>query len=371
MRKRFLLILSIGCIVLVALSSAFVLLAHDWQPAHSSLVPTPFSQSTSQPIERATPPPVSSRPDFSTGVVFPQWGKAAYSATDLNWAKGLGEIQHLHARWVAMVLPLHMDSQTSTVIHTESDTPTPQSFQTGIVQAHSMGLHVFVYPLITLAGPQSWVGVVNFSDESQSAAWFASYWQVLKPYVQAMQREHADMFSVGNEYDGLESANPALWLGLIQHVRADYAGKVIYNRNWASFEKSLPSWVSALDTLGVSTYWSVTPTSLRLSQAQAVTLWKQNVQSHLDAITRQVGKPVVVTEIGYRNVPDAGYLPYVADRNGPQDDQEQAILYNAAMQNIASDQNISGVFWWAWSLPPWLPNNVASSQVLTRWFSAL
>lgn len=360
--------LIISCLAVILLSSTLLLIERLRQPAHPVVVPP---EGSAQAMEASTPLSAHSRPDFATGVVFPQWGQQAYSSNDPNWSRGLGEIEQLHARWVAMVLPLHMSGQVTTIVEAQNDTPTPQALEAGIQQAHARGFKVFVYPLITLRGPQAWAGTVRFVQESQVSAWFASYWNVLRPYVEAMQAAHAEMFSIGNEYDGLESADPALWLQLIRQVRANFSGKVIYNRNWASFDKPLPSWISALDTLGVSTYWSVTPTPERLSQAQAVTLWKQNVQSHLDAIAREIGKPVIITEIGYLDVPTAGYLPYQSNHPGPEDDQEQAILYNAAMQNVSTDQHISGIFWWAWSLPPWLPNNYAASQALTRWFSAL
>lgn len=311
--------------------------------------------------------PTIQRPDFATGIAFPQWGTSAYSKPD--WQKGLQEIQQLHAKWIGITLPLHMTGPTSMQVQTRADTPTPQDFQKGIKQARQLGFRVYVTPLITLDGINTWAGYISFDSDWQTQSWFSSYWQVLQPYINILNQEHVEMFSVGNEYDRLEDESPLSWLQFIQKVRINFSGKIIYSMNWASFAKPLPSWLDSLDTIGCSTYFSVTTTQQRLSDQQAIDLWKTNVQSQLDHITLQTGKPIFITEIGYRSGSTAGYMPYVGDRQEPQDDQEQAILYNAAMQDMSTDQNISGVFWWAWSTPPFAPNGKPAAKVLGHWFS--
>ncbi len=176
------------------------------------------------------------------------------------------------------------------------------------------------------------------------------------------------MFSLGSEYDRLQDESPDQWKLLIQNIRKIFSGKLIYSMNWDSFVKPLPSWVKYLNTIGCSAYFSVTKTPQRLTAQQAVKLWKSNVQSSLDHIARRVGKPIVITEIGYRSGPTAGYLPYVGERKEPQDEQEQAILFDAALQNLSTDRHVNGIFWWAWSTPPFSPNGKAAAQVLARWF---
>ncbi len=317
-----------------------------------------------------TPPPtvVPHRPNFATGIIFPQWGTSAYGKQDTNWQKGLREIKQLHTRWIAITLPLHMLGPQATQIQIRTDTPTSQAFQEGIEQAHQLGFHVFVTPLITLDGVQNWAGYISFYTEWQAQTWFSSYWQTLQPYIRVMEQEHVEMLSIGNEYDRLEDESPAQWNQLIQEIRSDFSGKLIYDINWASFTRPLPSWLGQLDTIGCSTYFSVTTTSQRLTDHQAIALWKSNVQSQLDHIAQQVGKPIFITEIGYRSGITSGYLPYEGERQEARDDQEQAILYNAAMQNLSIDYNVSGVFWWAWSTPPFTPNKKATTQVLIHWF---
>jgi hypothetical protein len=313
------------------------------------------------------PTPTPHRPDLVTGITFPQWGSAAYGNRDANWEKGLQEIKQLHARWIAMTLPLHMTGSQATHVQTRTDTPTVQAFREGIEKAHRLGFRVFVTPQITLDGAQGWEGAISFSSQWRAQIWFTGYWQVLQPYIHVLQGERVEMLSIGNEYHLLEDESPEQWQRLIRNIRAIFTGKLIYSLNWASFTKPLPSWIGELDTIGCSTYFSVTSTPQRLTAQQAVQLWKSNVQLPLDQIARRVGKPIVITEIGYRSGPTAGYLPYIGGRQEPGDDQEQAILFHAALQNLSADHKVSGIFWWAWSLPPFSPKK-AAVQVLARWF---
>ena len=60
----------------------------------------------------------------------------------------------------------------------------PQDLADGIRRAHSLGLKVFIDPLLTvMAGGGSWGGFVRFSDQQEAATWFTSYWQAYEPYI--------------------------------------------------------------------------------------------------------------------------------------------------------------------------------------------
>ena len=317
-------------------------------------------------------PSLPHRPEFQSGIVFPQWGSHAYRSDDANWTAGLHQIQHTHARWISLILPLHMATAFATQVETRSDTPTTSALASGIAHAHAAGLHVLLEPLITLDGPHAWEGYISFSSPLQAMAWFNNYEQTLTPYLMVAQQYHADVFSVGNECDQLDLEFPDLWRQLFRTAHETFSGKLIYSLNWASLAKPLPTWLTDpnLDEVGVSSYFPVTPTPQYLTEAQAVTAWKQNVESKLDTFAQQVGKPVVLTEIGYMDTHTAGYTPWQPDSSA-HDDQEQAILYQAAMQNISTDPFIAGTYWWAWGVPAYTPYGQPAGQTLTNWYAYL
>lgn len=349
----------LSLIVLLSGLISFRLYQLSTQPQVSKIVPT------------CTPHP--HRPDFQTGVVFPQWGVNAYSNASVNWKDGMNQIAETHACWISMTLPFHMTGPSSTSLETRADTPTIQAFQQGVQSAHRRGYRVLVEPLVTLDGQYAWAGYVTFPKLASAKLWFDHYAQILAPYIAVASEEHAEEFSLGNEFDLLDMEYPSLWRQLLDTVHKTFAGPITYGFNWGSIKKKLPTWFDdpLLSAVGISCYFPVTPHSLRLDQQTAVLDWRSNIQSRLDTFSETIKKPLLLTEIGYINTANAGYQPWKTIPDTAQDNQEQAILYEAAMENISTDPHIQGTFWWAWSMPHYDPNGKPAAQVLQRWYNYL
>ena len=79
-----------------------------------------------------------------------------------------------------------------------------------------------------------------------------------------------------------------------------------------------------------------------------VSLWHTKVLTVLDTLSIHIGKPVLISEIGYRNSSDALYQTWDQNSSKPLDPQEQAGAYNAALTNAIPDQHIAGIFFWGW-----------------------
>lgn len=364
-------ILWIACIVLIVVALGARIYA-IWPAPEIALVnQLPHHASQSVP----TPARPRMRPDLATGIIFPQWGPEAYASSDKNWTQGLQEIQtQTAARWVGMYIQLHQASKLSTVVHVAQDTPTPESISRGIEQAHRMGYHVYIFPTITLDTTPAWAGTITYPDDAQTQAWFESYWQVLQPYVQACAKAGCERFSIGNEYEGLENLPGSYWHRLLKEVHSIYSGQIVYNMNFSSQLKyAAPAWMSdpLLKAIGVSSYYSLTTEETALPPEQLPALWKSRVEANLDKLSTEVGKPVFISEIGYRDTNYAGYRPYQAVDDGRRDDQMQGALYNAALEDIATDHQIDGIFIWAWSVRPFAPNNKPAAKVLQQWFEKL
>ena len=111
------------------------------------------------------------RPEFQTGVAFPQWGRTAYSTQDSHWRVGLDDIrQQTGARWIELTINFFQPSLSSTQVTTTARTPTPEAVAEGISLAHARHYHVFLVPQLTVEGPNAWAGYINYtsvqSDES-------------------------------------------------------------------------------------------------------------------------------------------------------------------------------------------------------------
>jgi hypothetical protein len=325
-------------------------------------------------IQGPTPTPivVYNRPDFQTGVVFPQWGATAYSHSDRNWGIGLSEIQQQTAsRWIEMPVNLYQPALAVPEVTVAAYTPTPDSVYSGIRSARAAGYHVFVVPLLTV-GTHTWAGVIRYSSPTLTRRWFDSYWSAFQPYVRAAAQAGADQLAIGTELGDLESAPSHLWNALIAHARAVFSGALTYDLNFTSLGFPVRPWMDnpSLTYIGVSEYQSLVYTPRRLDPIAAPLLWQDEVQARIDDFSLRLGKPLVVAEVGFRNSADTFYHPWSYASTLPPDPGEQAAAYNAVLQDVLPDPHIVGVFFWAWSVQPYEPNWLPAAQVLHRWYTS-
>lgn len=313
------------------------------------------------------------RQAFQTGVIFPRWGTVAYTAQDLSWQEGLPQIkQQTAAQWLGLSINLFQPSLISTQVQTGPSTPTPDAIIEGIRSAHALGYHVFVFPQLTVDEARSWAGNIEFPTQQLAQDWFDNYWHAFKPYVTAAAQAGAEELAIGTEYELLQPADPALWNRLIQRAHDIFSGTLTYDLNWSSLYYPLPSWLHnpSLKAIGVSLYTPLTDQPQRLNPSTLPVLWQTTIGKMLDAFATQIKKPVLLSELGYRDSSDALYNPWETSTNAPTDQIEQAAAYNAALWSIMGDPHITGVFAWAWEFPPFDMSCRLAAQVLHRWYTA-
>lgn len=365
-------------VLLLTFSASFQWLSiADMQPSLLSSRSSPGSTSSSGiTLHRGdgNPDIRMNRPDFQTGMIFPQWGGTAYSPKDANWYPGLTEIRdQTAARWIEIPINFYQASMTTTQVMTTDMTPTTDALASGIRTARALGYHVFVVPLLTVEGPLTWSGSIKYNTLAQTQAWFESYFQAYKPYIIAAAQAQADQLAIGTEDELLQEAPPILWNSLIEQIHALFPGKLTYDINWSSLYYPLPPWLrnSYLSAIGVSVYNPLTDAPRRIVPAQIPALWRQTIGKQLDDFAKQISKPIIVSEIGYRNSAYALYRPWERDATAmaqPPDPEEQSAAYNAAISNTLVDPLITGIFFWSWSLPPFDPNFKPAAAVMHRWF---
>ncbi len=322
-------------------------------------------------------PVVYTRPSFQTGVVFPRWGMDAYTSHDTNYGIGLSEIRdQTGARWIELTLNLYQVTYNSTMIYAGSHTPTPASLAEGVAMAHAHGFRVFIEPLLSLDTPApngtSWAGDITFPNSKATAAWFASYWQTLEPYMEAAQRSGADQMAIGAEFADLEGAPSIYWNWLIAQARSVYTGRLTYNVNFTSLSQPIHDWMRSpsLSAIGVSLYPSIAGANEPIPLSSIPERWAAVDGKRLDGFATRLGRPIIISEIGYRNASDALFRPFQQTTLAPPDPQLQAAAYNAALIYALSDPHIEGIYFWAWSLPPFSPNWLPAARTLKKWYTS-
>jgi hypothetical protein len=240
--------------------------------------------------------------------------------------------------------------------------------------ARSLGLEVTLKPQIDIL-PSGWVGTITPSDP---AAWFDSLQATIYHYADLAQQGGAGMLVIGTEFQSMSGpAYTARWQQLIAGVRQRFSGRLTYAANFDEFQQ-VQFWPS-LDYVGVDGYWRLSnvadPPLESLLSAWAST-------GHVDALRRTAlaaGRPVLLTEIGYRSIAGATIHPNLWSTTGALDLSEQANAYEAAFRTFAGQPWFAGLYWWSWpaTLPPdgsntdYTPTFKPAEQVMQSWNARL
>jgi hypothetical protein len=222
-------------------------------------------------------------------------------------------------------------------------------------------------------GKGIWSGRISFSNPRQAGAWFTSYWNALRPYMVAAAGAGAEQFAIGTEDYGLENQWTSLWNNLISEAHAAFPATLTYDLNFSTLqERQLPTWLEnpLLTYIGISAYFPLTTKPERVDPSLMPILWYNDAEIMLDTTSARLGKPILISEVGYRNSSDALYEPFLHSTGAPSDPAEQAGAYQAALQNTVPDPHIAGIYFWAWSIPPFAPNWLPAAGVLHRWYDS-
>ncbi|MEO6891903.1 MAG: hypothetical protein ABI456_20040 [Ktedonobacteraceae bacterium] len=334
------------------------------------------TQSPAHPPHNASPLPEPVRRSvFEKGIIYPRWNVDSYGSHDSVWQGSLSTIKtQTAAQWIEITVLFSQTSSNATTLQQDPSTPSVAAFTSGVRKARALGYHVFFVPLMTVRQPEGWSGSIVLHTLQQQQAWFNSYWHMISPYAQAAQDNGVEQMAIGTELQWLQQNAPAtLWNQLIARVHSVFTENLTYDMNWSSLDQPMKDWLKnpALTMIGVSVYIPLVQTPIRVAPQDMVSLWRYNIKTKLDTLATQVGKPVLISEIGYRNSADALYRTWEATSKAPADPAEQAGAYQAALSNTTPDPQIAGSFFWAWdNAAGHSIKGLPAVQVLHQWYSA-
>ena len=132
------------------------------------------------------------------------------------------------------------------------------------------------------------------------------------------------IFSVGSE---LISAEPhtAQWDRLIAAVRRVYRGKLTYSANWDHYT-SVRFW-NQLDYIGMNSYYDLARHNSPPVQ-NIIARWKP-IANRILRFSEALGKPVLITEVGWDNLQNTLRKPWDYVGAGRIDPQVQLKAYQA------------------------------------------
>jgi len=288
--------------------------------------------------ERSPTAPAASRPGGVRAITLVDWTADGYArpAADAS----IQVLAATGANTVVIIVTAYQTDPASSVIRADDPrTPTPASVAQAITWARALGLSVSIKPHVDL-DDESWRGRI---DPASPAEWFASYREFVLAWASFAATHDAAQFVVGTELAGtLQHATE--WEETIRGVREVFSGELVYAASWDEAGR-VPFW-REVDIVGVDFYFPVARRA-RPGRLEILAEWQPWLE-RLQLLHRQTGRPILLTEIGYRSADGAGMHPYQFDDGAPIDLDEQADLYWAALEAIAAKPWIAGLCWWNW-----------------------
>ncbi|HEU5013815.1 MAG TPA: hypothetical protein VFT66_14940 [Roseiflexaceae bacterium] len=321
----------------------------------------------------------------------------AHAATNLNWEyKGfniaaynqdellqsgpiLQQLAAAGANSVTFAVTWYTDSTASSQIYRRSATASDDSLIWAIDQARTLGLKVIIKPHIDIeSDSRSWRANINPTDVN---AWFTNYTTWMAHFADIAKDHGASVLVVGSELITMSTnkANESHWRAMIAEVRKHFDGKLTYSANWGGNDfyeewSKIPFW-DALDYLGISAYFQLT-NSYNPSVTELKASWG-NWKQKLYTFQQRWNRPMLFTEVGYRNMDGAANSPFDWWSNNQIDNQEQVDCYEALFSSWANVAWFAGSQFWHWSLhPPSDPptdypvQNKPAYQTVKAWFTA-
>jgi hypothetical protein len=286
---------------------------------------------------------------FQKGISYSAWWAGQYTEPGADLS--LDALASTGADWISLIVTGYQDTYLSTTIdRTGLHTPTDADLVYAIGQAHNRGLKVMLKPHVDLNDESDghWRGHIGdgFTTEAQWSAWFASYRDFIEHYAALAQAYGADQFCIGTELLGT-THREGDWRAVVAGVRAAYDGPIVYAALHSGEEMAI-TWWDAVDYIGVDGYYPLTnDTDHHPDIAELEAAWEEPkiIMANLSAT---YGKPILLTEIGYRSQHGCACHPFDSNVVSPLDLEEQLFAYEAAFRQLYDEPWLGGMFWWQW-----------------------
>jgi hypothetical protein len=313
--------------------------------------------------------------EFQKGMSFVSWTGNGYS--NPSSFKSMEELVSLGVEWAGLLTTWFQDEHNSTKIYPARDkTPSDESLIFAIRKLHELKLKVMLKPHVDLVKSEGkWRGEIGFDNPESWQAWFKNYADFMLHYASLATKESVEMLCIGTELAETTFRQPELWRDLISKIKQVYKGPLTYAANWDKEFKEISFW-DALDYAGIDPYFPLVASS-RPKTEELISVW-QDWLNTIEEWQKQINKPVIFTEIGYKSSRDAADEPWQHIAIGELDLELQVNLYKALLETFWNKPWFYGLYWWHWGVNPrmggalnrnFTPQNKPAQEVIKEWYS--
>jgi hypothetical protein len=249
--------------------------------------------------------------------------------------------------------------------------------------AEACGLKVLIKPHIWMRTDKGkWRSDIDFAEASDFREWADNYTAFIMHYARLSQQMNASHFCIGTELAEVTKNHPDYWRDLISQVRQEYHGKIFYAANWYKEYEHISFW-SELDYVGIQAYFPLCKKE-NPSIEELMTGWKPIV-SRLKKFSKNVNKPILFSELGYKSTHDAAVDPWEwvdgSDKlTKTLSAQTQAYCYEACFRSLWDQSWFAGTLIWQWQAHydqdsmstsdniDFTPQHKPAQIVMAKWF---
>lgn len=299
----------------------------------------------------------------------------SYKALE-TYERLIGEVAAMGANAVLLTVPGHMEHARSQSIYIDArKVPAKAELIALITRGRELGLKVVLMPIVLLRNPRGseWRGVIEPPDWD---TWWSEYQEFVLYFADIAREGGAAAFMVGSELVSTEKET-ARWVKLTEAVRPRYSeGLLGYSANWDHY-RPVQFW-DHLDFIGMTSYYTLAEDK-NPSVEEIVARWEP-IRNDILAWQRRVGKPILLTEVGWCSQEGAASAPWNYYQNQhatPAALEEQRRLYEAFAIAWRATPELMGAIWWEWTDSPggpgdydYTPRNKPAEQVLREWLAS-
>ena len=207
--------------------------------------------------------------------------------------------------------------------------------------AQQLGIHTLLKPQIWLS--ESWPGEIEMRSSEQWDMFFRYYTNWISHYALLAEIHQFDILCIGVEMTETALQKPDEWRKLIRKIRTIYSGPITYGSNWGKEFETLTFWED-LDYMAVSCYYPFN-NKKNLSEENLKSDFSI-ILNNLQKVQQQNQRPLLLTEIGFRNITHPWTLPHARPDGRPENPAHQEIAYRVVLESLKEADFIAGMFWW-------------------------
>ena len=268
---------------------------------------------------------------------------------DPLWSYGelLREIREIGATHVALTVAYYQQHAGSSAIYVHPRFTAPDfAIVRTIREAHALGLRVMLFPILRLESPRSdreWRGTLA---PDRPDAWWREYSARMLNVARLAARERVEVLSVGSEQSTLDTTpHRPRWQALTAAIRREYRGQLTYSGNWDHFQDV--GLYDLVDLAGMCAYFPLAPRGYQppVDEEQLTQAWRKK-RTDLEAFAARIGKPLLLTEVGYLSQRGAAAWPWEEGAREPVDLEDQRRCYAAFAAAWRGATRLRGVYFW-------------------------